>query len=404
MKTYCKNIDLTDIELIRESVHNCIRNKPRRRGLVKFIRRNTKLSSDMIYKSVVNQPVKYKDVLRTGDYWTVICMVANVLYGEILNGKLQLSPIQIQHRIDACSLKTRTIGIQSVKQHFYDHLAVLVLKDFIRRIGEFQVASIRGRGQSYGLRHIKKWIKNDKIKYVAQLDISKCYESIDKKRVSQFLSKYIKNAKVLWFINSLLSTHPGIGISIGSYLSQYICNLFLSQAYHFIKEKVGYIRQKKTCVQKYVSYVKHVLFYMDDILLLSTNKRHLDRAILEVKTFLSQCMGLSVKSTWRKFGLTNSNFIDSMGFRIYRDKVTIRKRIFVKLRRIVLRLTEWINNGCKGHTPISKARSMMSYYSYIIQTHLFKYLQKYRITLVVNICRAIISNISTNYALGNIPN
>ena len=52
----------------------------------------------------------------------------------------------------------------------------------------------------------------------------------------EFLRKYIKNEPLLNLIEKLIGTFEA-GLSIGSYLSQYLCNVFLSQIYHEIAEK-----------------------------------------------------------------------------------------------------------------------------------------------------------------------
>ena len=137
----------------------------------------------------------------------------------------------------------------------------------MKRIGEYQCASISGRGPYYGLKHVRKWLRAHDAKYVAQLDVQKCFPSIPQDKLLAFVDKYVANADIRWLVRELVSTFD-VGLSIGSYLSQYLCNLYMSQLYHEISERMCYTRRGKP-----IRLVKHVLFYMDDILLIGCNAK-----------------------------------------------------------------------------------------------------------------------------------
>lgn len=67
----------------------------------------------------------------------------------------------------------------------------------------------------------------------------------------------------MWLIKELIKTFKN-GLSIGSYLSQYLCNLFMSQIYHYIGH-LHKIRKHKNGKNELIKLVYHQLFYMDDI-------------------------------------------------------------------------------------------------------------------------------------------
>lgn len=69
-------------------------------------------------------------------------------------------------------------------------------------------------------------------------------------------------------IRTLLSTIDH-GIPIGSFLSQTIANIYLSDIYHMVMEKTSGV-------------VQHALFYMDDMLLLGQNKKKLKNVVTMV--------------------------------------------------------------------------------------------------------------------------
>lgn len=60
--------------------------------------------------------------------------------------------IWYREKIDGSSGKVRRIGIQNIKQQLYDYIAVEALKPVLKRIGEYQYASIKGRGTTKGER------------------------------------------------------------------------------------------------------------------------------------------------------------------------------------------------------------------------------------------------------------
>lgn len=77
-------------------------------------------------------------------------------------------------------------------------------------------------------------------------------------------------------------------------------------------------------------------FYMDDILILGSNSRNLMLAAQVIIQTLKE-MGLAVKDSWRCFKITEDSFIDMMGYRIYRDHITVRRGTFKKIKRTCFR-------------------------------------------------------------------
>lgn len=90
-------------------------------------------------------------------------------------------------------------------------------------------------------------MRNKNIRYAGQCDISKCYPSIDRYKLMEFLRKYIKNEPLLELIEMLIMTFD-TGLSIGSYLSQY--------DYKEISEPTGTLdlADVKATPEKYFNY------------------------------------------------------------------------------------------------------------------------------------------------------
>lgn len=312
--------------------------------------------------------------------------IAKDLYIEITERKIKLKPIEYQERYDYTSGKIRTIGISSIKQQILDYVAVESCKDmFHAKIGRFQCASLKDRGPLYGVKAIQKWIKKDpnSCKWVFKCDIRKYYPSINHNILIKFLERDIKNSTIIYLLKTLIKTYIK-GLCIGSFLSQYLANYFLSYLYHFACEQCYKFRKnKRTGETKRVNLVNHVLFYMDDILLLGSSKKYVAKAAEMIERFANNILGLVIKPTKRLFKLAN-NFIDIMGYKIYKDHIAIRKKTFKKMRR------KWIRYKNRK-IDVHNARSVCSTYGFVMHTDSFKIIKKYKLKKLIERAKEVVS-------------
>ena len=381
MKTYCKGLDICNRDLITQSIWECIKGKLHRRDTLELLSSFTKYTPKKFSKMIKETSGKIIN--------PIIELLTTQIISEISNRELKLKPIWYKSKKDGSSGKIREIGIQDVKQQIYDYIAVNAMKPLLKRIGEYQCSSIKGRGQSYGIRAIKRWLKDKRIRHIGKADIRKCYESIDKKKLMEFLSYKIKNEPLLWLIETLINTFKK-GLSIGSYLSQFLCNLFLSQLYHYISEGLFRIRKHRDGSYTRVKLIYHTLFYMDDIIILGTNLKDIKIAMKKIIEYIKK-LKLSVKKDWRIFSLDNDDkvFIDMMGVRFYRSHCTIRRRVFRRIRRTfslldILRRTHQI-------IPMKLIRRAIAYYGKLLATNSFILMKRYNIQSNICFCKGVIS-------------
>lgn len=385
MKKYCKNIDITDRKLISNAVYECLEGK--------YARNDTCI----MFSYYSHIPPEYiKALVKSEGKKSVRPIVESVIDGiqmEIINKSLVFPPIWYKDKVDTSCLKVRKIGIQNVKQQLYDYIAVEGLKPFLCRIGEYQCAAIKGKGQSYGIRAIKRWMRNPSIRYAGKCDIKKCYPSINPEKLMEFLKIHIKNDNLLWLIETLINTFDA-GLSIGSYLSQYLCNLYLSQLYHYIAEDLFKIRKKRRGGNERINLVRHVLFYMDDVLILGSNAKDLHKAM---KMIISKAeeMGLEIKPGWVVYKTIgkredDGKFVDMMGVRIYRHHTTIRRRVFLRVRRAYKTAQKCIK--IKSSIPLWLARRCIAYYGILKNTDSYKIREKYNVRNIIKKCKEVIRN------------
>lgn len=376
MKRYCKNVDITDRALISRAVYKCLRRKHKRRDTLEYMRSVSGLRTAQIYYII--KKYGYQAV-----NW-IVEMTIDIIRDEIIRGEISLPPIWYREKIDQSSGKIRRIGIQNVKHQLYDYIAVEAMQPIFRRIGEHQYASIKGRGTLKGARMIRRWLKNRKTRYYVKLDIRKCFESIDHGSLIGFLGNYIKNAPLMHLIEALISMYEQ-GVSIGSYLSQYLCNLYLSQLYHYIKEDLYKIRKSKRG-DKRKNLVKNALFYMDDILLTGTSSKDLAKACRMIAEKCQE-MRLEIKPN---YSIRACDGIDMMGYRIFRTHTEIRKKIFIRVRRAYKKALKCIKTGRAIGAHL--ARKCLSYYGYLKHTNSGKVQRKWKIREIIKKCKEMVKN------------
>ena len=261
MKRYCKNIRL-DKDWIMACMLECFSDKWKRRDVAGFLAG---------YQT--GQPLSVRAVSRLiqekrSNVDPLLERAAEDLAREIKERDVHFPEIHYSMRYDGNSGKLREIGVESIKQQIYNYVAVNALKElFERKIGKYQCASVPGRGQVYGKNAIERWIRKnpDKTRAGAKADVRHCYPSINTRKLMRFLRKQVKNDDLLYLVETLIASYKQ-GLSIGSYLSQWLCNYYLSFAYHYAQQKLFKV-QKRRGQEKRTRLFYKIIFYMDDILI-----------------------------------------------------------------------------------------------------------------------------------------
>lgn len=377
MKRYCKAIDITDRGLISTAVYKCLNKKYKRNDTLRLLGTYTILDVNQIYCILRRYGKKA--------LWFLTEAVIDDIRKEIVSWDIKFPPVWYREKIDASSGKIRRIGIQNIKQQIYDYIAMEGLQPILKRIGEHQYASIKGRGTLKGARAIRRWLRNRKLTYVAQSDVKKCYESIDREKLMQFLEHYIKNDLLLKLIRKLIYSFEK-GLSIGSYLSQFLCNLYMSILYHEVSENMYRIRKHRNGIKERINLVKKKVFYMDDVLLAGTNKKDIKKAM---RLFIRKAkeLGLTIKPTFRIYRI-DGTFVDMMGYRIYQYKITIRRRVFRRVRKSYVKVRKLY--GTHKPIPVKWAKRCSSYYGYLKNTDSKHIRKRWKVKKMLRICKGVI--------------
>lgn len=242
--------------------------------------------------------------------------------------------------------KEREIFKPPIWEQWVHHIVTLVLERIILKFSyKFTCGSLPKRGGIYGKNHLAKVLKTKNVRYYAKLDIRHFFNKIQLKYVLQELREFIDDEWFLFLISLIFYYFPK-RLPLGFYISQWLANYILSRLDWFIKNQhpTGYVR------------------YMDDFVILGTNKRRLHRIIQDIAKRIGK-IRLRLKNNYQvvkfiyfdeKEQKFRGRFIDFMGFRFYRTRVSIRKSIMLRATRFAKRLHR------TNLISVKQAQSMLS--------------------------------------------
>lgn len=287
-----------------------------------------------------------------------------------------------QHRVkiinDGISAKKREIIVPTVQEHIVQHAVMNILKPiFMHGMYEHSYASVPGRGCHRGMKVIKKWIKQDtsNVKYCLKLDIQKYFDSISQHILIKKLKKIIHDEQFMSLLVKIIHTTEH-GLPLGFYTSQWFANFYLQKFDHYVKENL-----------KVVHYIR----YMDDMVLFGSNKRKLRKVFEDIVNYLGIQLELQVKHNWQLFRFhtkwNNGRFLDFMGFRFYRNRITLRRKIALKAMRKARKIVK------KSKPTIYDARQMLTYIGWARYTDSYRWMGKYILPYInFKKLRKIVSN------------
>lgn len=207
--------------------------------------------------------------------------------------------------------KERLISILPYRDRVVQHAVMNILEPmFVSTFTTDTYSCIKGKGihaASYSLTEALK--DAERTAYCLKIDITKFYPSVNHDILKNLLCKKIKDKELITLLDGIIDSAPGL--PIGNYLSQYFANFYLTYFDHWIKE------QKQ---------VKYYWRYADDIVILHSDKKYLQRVLSGITKYLDQRLKLKVKGNWQIFPV-KSRGIDFVGYVHYHTHILMRKSI-----------------------------------------------------------------------------
>lgn len=260
-------------------------------------------------------------------------MILNTKPCEVEHPELAFVPPEHAPRFIHEHGKDRRIYMPDIHEQWLHHIIIYVLEPIVVATSHPNCCgSFPKRGAHYGKDIVWKWIRSgDKdMRYFAKLDIRHFYDSIEHDVLERELRIRIKDDWFIHIIMLCLSTYKK-GIPLGYYISQWLANYLLEPLDMFVSKN-------------FPKYMR----YMDDIVIFGANKRRLHAKVTEIKQLLGRRFRLKLKRNWQvaKF-IYNSKgrYLDYMGFKFYREKVTMRKSIMLRAVRLARKLKEAKKEG-----------------------------------------------------------
>lgn len=208
-------------------------------------------------------------------------------------------------------------------------------------------ASLPGRGIHDGVLRVRRaFVDSENTKYCLKLDVRKFYHSIDHDVLKSLLRLKIKDEDVLWLLDLIIDSAPGV--PIGNYSSQYFANVYLSGFDHWVKEFLG---------------VRYYFRYCDDMVLLGSNKDELHRWRIEIERYLNDRLKIDLKRNWQVFPV-DVRGIDFLGYRFFHGYTLVRKTI-------VQRFKKKYRNG--------EYKCLTAYNGWFVWADTYNLIQKYRV-------------------------
>ena len=282
--------------------------------------------------------------------------ILNAAKGKINRGEVKLVIVNLQEHVDTlyellvshsyvpsvpkhktiwdkCGGKERIISmVPFFPDACIQRLAVDVVKDsvFMSHMYPHSCASIPKRGGKHAKDYFEKALKCKRhTKYAVKVDIKKYYPSIRSEIVMKKLERKIKDKDYLNLIYSIITCDPDEpGLAIGFYINQWLAN--------FILEDIDWKVHSSTGVRYYARN-------MDDMVLVGSNKRDLERAVKKIERNLKY-MHLELKPNHNVFTIDEIG-LDFVGYRFFHGYTLLRRRNSLRLMRRIHRISKKQKNG-----------------------------------------------------------
>ena len=197
---------------------------------------------------------------------------------------------------------------------------------FMEVFTSFTCASLKNRGIHKASRLLDGYMKDQPgTQYCLKIDIKKFYDNIDHEILKSLLMKKIKDKQLMSLLCKIIDSIPGgVGVPIGSYLSQFLANYYLAYFDHWLKETVK---------------IRYVIRYMDDVVILHSSKVFLHEVLSEIKDYLKSELNLDLKSNYQVFP-SDIRGVDFVGYRHFYDFKLLRKTTAKNFKRKMLDLAK----------------------------------------------------------------
>lgn len=289
---------------------------------------------------------------------------------SLVNGKYKLDKYQrfIIHEpkrreIVATRIKDRQFQRSLCDNGFYEEITRSFIAD--------NCACLQGRGVDYTLNrttaHLRRYYaENGREGWVLKCDIYHYFQSINHDVAKAAIHKRVKDAQIAERACEIVDSFGEIGLGLGSQVSQLVALAVLDDIDHYIKERL---------------HIKHYIRYMDDFVLIHTDKAYLQECLGQITEKLN-AIGLQLNKKTALYPLRQGVKLLQWRFTISDSGRIVRKmdkkkqgKQRRKLKKLYAKeqngdyaprtahesLVSWLANAARGDT-YHQRRKMIKFY------------------------------------------
>jgi retron-type reverse transcriptase len=198
---------------------------------------------------------------------------------------------------------------------------------------EDSYACRKGKGSHKAANRLQYWLRQVSRKpekwYYLKLDISKYFYRVDHTILENILSRRIKDERLMNLLHKIINNEDTrFGLPAGNLTSQLFANIYLNELDQYCKHKL---------------HTHYYVRYMDDIIILSNDKRQLKQWKDEIEAFLFDNLHLNLnkKTAIRPISLG----IDFVGYKIWATHRKLKQQTARRMIRHVAIMSEMLSNG-----------------------------------------------------------
>lgn len=388
------------LELCEEAVEECFKSKWKRRDILVFIEKYAGIGRTEILIDDLSGSRRVKE--------EAIHSIGLMLYGvveDLVEYGIEpddMEPPTIRQRPDGMTGKTRDIALLSIMHQLIGHVEKLMIEPLINaRLLPTQHASIPGRGQTLLKDQAHRYLLKETVgvRYIQKTDVVHAYATLKYQVCVDILKKEIPKAKAaIVLLEYLGRIAPDGHLIIGGYIDAWLFNFAMSYAIRDLYAQGTTRRGKK------IPYVIRVVTFMDDFALMSGSVKGLKRATKRLDKYFRKEMGIELKTTSgiskiltieeekRRRSLPGKAqrgvpMLDMAGYRISRTHITIRRRVFRRARRQLIRGYRDLKKT--GTLRRDRAQKIISYNSYVKQTDSHGLKEKYHVEELIKMAEQV---------------
>ena len=277
-----------------------------------------------------------KEVLEYNlNTWALLSEIRN----EVLTGTYQIETYHIFYIYEPKKRMIMSIDFKHriVQWAMYRIINPILVNGYI----EDSYGCIPDRGSLSAMLRLRYWViqvsRNGEQWFYLKLDISKYFYRVSHRVLKKILAKKIKDRRLLRILYSIIDCEhtpfglppgrsPGdvpleerlfdVGMPIGNLLSQVFANIYLDVLDQFCKRELG---------------IHFYIRYMDDVIILCNDKMQLREWKDKIEVFLMNELELNLNS--KTCIRPISQGIEFVGYRIWADRVVIRKSTSLRIKR-----------------------------------------------------------------------